>query len=65
MSATENELHGSAAVRYATERLRKVQTNPDTWEVEYVDDSTGAEWIMDYPESELHGGGSPRLRKKT
>lgn len=55
---------GAEAVRYADAHLRKVRVNQDTWEVEYVDDDTGEEWIMDYPESELHGGGSPRLRKR-
>jgi hypothetical protein len=61
--STRTELHGEAAVKFATDRLRKVSSNPDTWEVEYVDDSTGERWLMDYPESEYHGGGSPRLRK--
>ncbi|MGH8570805.1 MAG: Imm27 family immunity protein [Gammaproteobacteria bacterium] len=28
-----------------------------------MDDGTGDRWLLDYPESEQHGGGSPRLRK--
>ncbi len=59
-----NELWGFEAVKFANDRLRKVRTNPDTWEIEYVDDSTGETWVMDYPHSEQHGGGSPRLRKR-
>jgi hypothetical protein len=57
------ELRGAEAVNFAGAHLRKVRSNPDTWEVEYVDDSTGEHWLMDYPHSEQHGGGSPRLRK--
>jgi hypothetical protein len=34
-------------------------------EVEYIDDRTGDRWVMDYPDSEQQGGGSPRLIKKT
>ena len=32
--------------------------------VEYIDDATGERWVMDYPQSELHGGGPPRLRPR-
>ncbi|MBV8436518.1 MAG: hypothetical protein JOY95_03300, partial [Silvibacterium sp.] len=34
-----------------------------TWQISYEDPSTGDLWIMDYPQSEAQGGGSPRLRK--
>ena len=60
----KTELHGGDAIKFANERLRKLRTNADTWEVEYVDDDTGEVWLMDYPKSELQGGGSPRLRKR-
>ena len=33
------------------------------WEEKYVDGATGEIWILDYPESGLHGGGPPRLRR--
>ncbi|WP_133719260.1 Imm27 family immunity protein [Methylocaldum gracile] len=62
MEKPNYELHGVDAIEY-TKRLRKIKSNPDTWEIEYIDDSTGEKWLMDYPESEYHGGGSPRLRK--
>ena len=55
------ELVGEAAVEYA-KRLRKVMVNPQTWDVEYVDDATDERWVLDYPRSDLHGGGPPRLR---
>ena len=60
--ATPHELQGAAALEYA-QRLRKLRVDPDTWHVEYVDDATGERWMMDYPQSELQGGGPPRLRR--
>jgi len=62
---TATELRGAGAVKFAAEHLKKVRTNPDTWEVEYVDERTGQRWFLDYPNSELQGGGSPRLRNVT
>jgi hypothetical protein len=62
MKEEKDELHGADAVAFA-KRLKNLKTNPDTWEVEYVDEDTGEKWLMDYPNSEYHGGGSPRLRK--
>jgi hypothetical protein len=59
---TPDELHGAAAVEFA-KRLRKVKTDVRTWEVEYIDDATGERWVLDYPHSELQGGGPPRLRR--
>ena len=56
-------LRGAEAVEFAAKKLRKLRTNPETWEVEYEDPETHEHWIMDYPHSEAHGGGSPRLRK--
>jgi Immunity protein 27 len=44
--------------------LRKLSSNPDTWETEYIDDSTHERWTLDYPNSEQHRGGSPRLQKR-
>lgn len=60
---TAQELEGAEAIRYAETKLKKVRSDPDTWEVEYVDEATGETWILDYPDSGAHGGGSPRLRR--
>lgn len=60
---SKRELHGSATIEYA-KRLKKVRTNADAWEIEYLDEEAGEKRIMDYPESELHGAGSPRLRHR-
>lgn len=64
MSSTPEELEGKEAVDFAERHLRKVRANPQTWEVEYEDPRTGELWVMDYPHSELQGGGSPRLRRR-
>jgi len=59
---TPGELNGRDALDYA-KRLRKVREDATGWEIEYIDDATGERWLMDYPQSYLHGGGPPRLRR--
>lgn len=56
------EYWGAEAKKKAAE-LRKIGQDDSKWEIYYEDDGTGDRWILDYPESELHGGGAPRLRK--
>ena len=63
MEKIQNEYWGAEAINFAEEKLKKIKSNPDTWETEYVCEETGDIWLMDYPNSEQHGGGSPRLRK--
>lgn len=60
---TKSEFSGAEAIQYAERHLRKHRVNAATWEIEYIDPITGEEWLLDYPQSELHGGGPPRLRK--
>lgn len=60
---TTEEYLGAEAIRFAESRLKKVRVDGETWEVEYIDEVTGERWILDYPQSERHGGGSPRLRR--
>jgi hypothetical protein len=57
------ELVGSKALEYANAHLRKVRVIAEKWETEYEDVITGDVWLLDYPHSQLHGGGEPRLRK--
>jgi hypothetical protein len=57
-----DELNGRDAQDFA-KTLRKVRVDGENWEVEYVDDATGEHWLMDYPQSELQGGGPPRIRR--
>lgn len=56
------ELAGAEAARYVT-HLRLVAQYGDAWEAEYVCDQTGHRWREDYPHSELHGAGPPRLHR--
>jgi Immunity protein 27 len=64
MSLTKLEqLEGKDAIDFAERYLKKIRTDGLNWEIEYEDPITGDRWMMDYPHSEAHGGGSPRLRK--
>jgi hypothetical protein len=64
-SHTPVELNGKQAADFAEQYLRKLKPNPQTWDTEYEDPRTGAKWVMDYPHSEVQGGGSPRLRRRS
>jgi hypothetical protein len=57
------ELDGAEAKLYAQHHLKKVRVDGNLWQIEYECLDTGVRWILDYPHSEYHGGGSPRLRK--
>ena len=41
--------------------LNRVSVSDDGWEITLIDDRTGTLWLLDYPDSEYHGGGSARL----
>lgn len=41
--------------------LTKVGTSEDGWSTYYIDEIL-AKWILEYPNSEYHGGGLPQLR---
>lgn len=56
-------LNGRESEDYAVEHLEKVSVDAAAWTKNFRCPATGAEWFMDYPESELPGGGSPRLRR--
>lgn len=62
MSGNAVELIGRNAIEFAS-KLRLVSTDSQNWVTHYMDDSTGKRWVMDYPDAELQGGGSPRLRQ--
>jgi hypothetical protein len=57
------ELHGNEAIAFAELHLRKLDVDGLNWEIAYEDPTTREKWLLDYPNSEAHGGGSPRLRK--
>ena len=56
-------LNGNEADEYANEHLHRIDVDAVNWTKRFDCPRTGATWIMDYPDSHLHGGGSPRLRK--
>ena len=43
--------------------MRQMVSHSGNWTKLYFDPVFQNEWILDYPDSELHGGGEPRLRK--
>ena len=53
-------LHGQAAFDLAA-KLTKVGAGDEGWTILFVDDNTGEHWLMEFPESSYHGGGSPTL----
>lgn len=55
---------GAKAKRMA-EQMKLIGKSLEKWEIYYYDEKSETYWIMDYPESEFHGGGQPRLRKST
>lgn len=55
-------LRGAEAIQFS-KTLDVLEVRADSWEIVYFDDRTGEKWIQDYPQSEQHGGGSPRLRR--
>lgn len=61
---TEKTQYSGAEALLHAKNLTIVRTDPEKWETEYRDEATGETWLLDYPHSEQHGGGSPRLRKK-
>ncbi|HZN02224.1 MAG TPA: Imm27 family immunity protein [Candidatus Polarisedimenticolia bacterium] len=45
-----------------TQHLREVGRDATGWDRLFIDPQDGRYWELTYPESELHGGGPPRLR---
>jgi hypothetical protein len=56
------EYWGEEAQRIAA-TLKQIGKDDSKWHVYYEDPKSGEQWVMDYPQSELHAGGSPRLRR--
>jgi immunity protein 27 of polymorphic toxin system len=42
--------------------LTEIATDFSGWDVLYRDPKDGRYWELTYPQSEMHGGGPPRLR---
>lgn len=41
--------------------LTKIATDASGWQILYQDPGDGRYWELTYPQSEMHGGGPPRL----
>ncbi len=57
------ELEGAKAKEYCLNHLETISTDGENWLITYKCPVTGIQWLQDYPHSEYHGGGSPRLRR--
>ena len=57
------EMWDEGAKGYADRHLEETGRQADGWEILYAWSATGAEWVMDFPLSEEHGGGPARLRR--
>lgn len=55
-------INGQGALDYAKEHLEEVWLDPVNWCTKYVCPVTGKCWVLDYPDSAAHGGGTPQLR---
>ena len=59
----KKEYEGNEAIDYAEKHLKEVKVDQVKWETYYIDEKTGEKWIEFFPHGELHGGGSPHLKK--
>lgn len=57
------ELEGNDALDYIQSHLQTILVDGEKWRTLYECPLTQIQWLEDYPNSEYHGGGSPRLRK--
>jgi hypothetical protein len=55
-------LDGREAQDYA-DHLRQLKVDPVNWETLYECPITGKHWLETFPQSNLHGGGPPRLTR--
>lgn len=57
------ELGGNEANQYVREHLVEVSADVDNWTFSFRCPAVGRSWLLDYPKSHQHGGGSVRLRQ--
>lgn len=57
------QLVGEDAYRYANEHLHRLATDYSGWVTEYECPCSDNKWLMEYPDSQLHGGGLPSLTR--
>ncbi len=57
------EIEGVDAQEYCSNHLKTISIDGKNWLTTYECPVTSIQWLEDYPHSEYHGGGSPRLRR--
>jgi len=60
--SAQTTLRGVAALDLA-KTLTVVSVDSDNWTTILINLANGEQWILDYPDSEAHAGGSPRIRR--
>jgi len=60
MSKISHIMEGSS-LNEKVKNLKKIKVDGKKWLVYYLDSETNEKWVKDYPESDYHGGGAPRL----
>jgi hypothetical protein len=63
MNSQTSEYDGTEAYKFAEKHLCRLEAKD--WTVSFEDTQTGELWLMEFPQSYMHGGGPPRLRKVT
>jgi hypothetical protein len=58
---TRTEYFGRDATEFR-KRLVELKVDAVNWTITYFEPETGHYWLMDQPQSELHGGGPIRFR---
>ena len=56
-----SKIYRGAAANERLTGLQRVWSDPSGWESVFINETTGACWRLDYPDSDYHGGGTPRL----
>lgn len=55
-------LEGRAAEEFRDSFLVQAGDPDENWSIPYVHRETGERYVMEYPDADYHGGGTPRLR---
>ena len=58
------ELEGRAAEEFRDAHLVQASEPGDDWRIRYVHRETGERYVMEYPQADHRGGGTPRLRRE-
>jgi Immunity protein 27 len=57
------EINGAHINPYCSNHLKIELVDGEKWQIIYKCPETGIQWLKDFPSSEYHGGGVPRLRR--